>query len=403
MENRFVCYLDKKKNIGDENALILQAESLHKIDNRVYDYVIIDECESVLNQMTSIGTHKEHLLRNFDILERLIRNARHTVFMDAFIGNRTRDFINSFKTEYLIEKYTSLPVKRTFDVIDKFSNWVEEIVKDIKEGKKLYIFCTSKNKILTLLKPRLDMITDKEFLYYHTDSKFKLDNIKEDWTNISGGVITNSVITNGCNFDVKNVFDRIYIFANASSRNNVRDIIQSHMRVRHINDNHLRLCVDTKRNGISYLPVIKSHIDRNFRISELYHKYTLELYDKLPNYERLPVRFRELLINNTMEHNKSVMQLSEMMLIYLEKCGYTQIQLVKDDMIDENEEEPIMIDEDVEMTTDYNSIEDIDYTTMERLKYQAYKSREEKEQLSKFYFKLAIDFNKLEKREMVEE
>jgi hypothetical protein len=83
------CYLDKN---FQADKLIISIESLLCIPaNKIYDMIIIDECESVLKQFSSPTTQGNHILQ-FQRLMYLIANADKVIFADAFITNRTLDF-----------------------------------------------------------------------------------------------------------------------------------------------------------------------------------------------------------------------------------------------------------------------------------------------------------------------
>ncbi|KAJ3286117.1 hypothetical protein HK104_009176 [Borealophlyctis nickersoniae] len=115
------------------------------------------------------------------------------------------------------------------------------ILEELKEGKKLYIFTPYKSG-----KRGVDHITqkittyfgweeNKQVLSYFADKeeeKKKLCDVEELWAKDEVRcVVTNGTISVGVNFDLKDVFDRVY--AHYSNLISVRDFLQSLYRVRH--------------------------------------------------------------------------------------------------------------------------------------------------------------------------
>ena len=84
-------YLDVMGSLGAVDYLIVQAESLHRLSTNTvpYDLVIMDESESILCQMHSVTTHGKNMIANHEMLQRVVSSARHVIFADAFVSDRT--------------------------------------------------------------------------------------------------------------------------------------------------------------------------------------------------------------------------------------------------------------------------------------------------------------------------
>ena len=127
------CYLNHKKKDGKEffNRVIIQPESLWKLDPKtVYDLVILDECESVFTQFTSVTMETKDFERKnvvskikgekvFDRYnefsnrwERIINTSNKLIFCDAFLSNRTIEMYKTLKRKGTILKNTYRPPKR---------------------------------------------------------------------------------------------------------------------------------------------------------------------------------------------------------------------------------------------------------------------------------------------------
>lgn len=109
-----------------------------------YDIVVIDEIESVFNSFRSDTTHGKGLFydKNYHRYEEIIKDAEKVFFMDAYLHHRTIEYIK------ILEPQASINLIQTDDdkigkVINNhqsFYSWYNNIMTDINDGKKLYIF-----------------------------------------------------------------------------------------------------------------------------------------------------------------------------------------------------------------------------------------------------------------------
>lgn len=108
MELQFVNYMDVKGHLSGYNKLILQVESLHRISwaYEPYDLVVMDESESLLFQMNSTGTHRDYHKENYDMLERVVRDAKKVIAMDAFVTDRTLFFLDTMRVSESVFVYS---------------------------------------------------------------------------------------------------------------------------------------------------------------------------------------------------------------------------------------------------------------------------------------------------------
>jgi hypothetical protein len=96
-------YLDCKEKEIHEDRIIISLESLHKLKNLDYDYVIIDECETILKNLDG-ETMNGKTLNNFNILKEIIMKCKNKIICaDAYLSNRTIEFFNE---NYKHEKKT---------------------------------------------------------------------------------------------------------------------------------------------------------------------------------------------------------------------------------------------------------------------------------------------------------
>lgn len=230
------------KNINKASGLIIQTESLFKIQNpKKYEYVIIDEFESVLKNWDS-DTHGKNIEQNFNNFKDIFQSANKIILLDAFTTTHTLEFLNSIgiQNEDIIV-YTSLykaPPKKVIQNTD-YESTLNKMVKDLKDNKKLFVFYAFKggNKnhySIEELKDYLKKETGKRIFSFHAS---KGDKIKKEFTQDADNqwcnydcIITTTSITVGVNYE-KEDYDKIYLMCSGYV-NNPRDIIQSSMRIR---------------------------------------------------------------------------------------------------------------------------------------------------------------------------
>ena len=89
----------KVKNVNECKNLVIQIESLHKLNRNSFDIVILDECESVLKQFSSSTMSKP--IDVFNSLQAQLSCAKKVIFADAFFTNRSLNYVKSFDVHLL--------------------------------------------------------------------------------------------------------------------------------------------------------------------------------------------------------------------------------------------------------------------------------------------------------------
>ena len=320
----FVLYSDVKGSIKSK-YIIIQVESLCRF---THDFkgentlVILDEVESLLYQMTSHKTHGANHMENLEMFETLITNSSKVLCMDAFISNKTLNVLKDINCKYKYFNYTKQLEKRTAINLPKKNILKNKLIKDLSEGKKCYFFCSSRKQLTDyFLTDIIRQFPDKKIIEYHS-KKVSLDltTINDQWKE-ADLIVCTCTITVGCNFDLKDVFNSIFVYASACSRNLVRDIFQSCYRVRHIIDKKLYYCLDTRHNGMN-LPTSIDEITKTISDKVSFYKSHYEKFLKMEFTEHTPKWVKNLLITNIHESNMSIMNLEQLFYKYLELCNY---------------------------------------------------------------------------------
>jgi hypothetical protein len=380
----FVCYLDQNRKILNNPYIVIQAESLHKLElNTGSKLLIIDEVEAFLSQLTSSGTHKSKHVKNINTFIELVRQSDKIICLDAFISNRSLKVFSTLcgKDKIIFSEYTQKPTERKAIEIEEIDDFMKSLINDLDKGKKIFLFSTSNTKLckklLKVYKPRKDgsqkndkvihallplireKFPDKVILEFHSNHcSFQLKDVNKQWKD-ADIVACTSTVTIGNNFDLPNIFHKIYLYASASSKNLVRDMFQASYRVRHLIDNEMVYCLDEKKYGISAdTPTNPKEIERrlitkNDNLVMFYWTGNNGTNFKYDDEQKTPEFVKFLCVFNTMERNIGIMNMRQLFDKYLELCNY-----VKDDDTDIDITE-IIFDEFIEPTIAYDDIPSI--------------------------------------------
>ena len=135
--------------------IMVQCESLHRINPIPYDMLILDEVQSVLQQMFSHGTHR-HIMRSWAILEHMIKSARIVVCMDAHIDQSTIDLITQIRGgSSILHINNAVPRMSRHKIIEKKSSAVAMIMSLLEQGQHVVVpsaSCSLAEKIFAMAK-----------------------------------------------------------------------------------------------------------------------------------------------------------------------------------------------------------------------------------------------------------
>jgi len=142
-------YLNCKESKISEPRLVIQMESLHKLDtNIIYDTVVIDECESVFKQLSS--TTMTQIKKVYNNLIHVIKNASKVLYCDAFILNRTFDFCRGIQQEdeKIVCIHNTLPSNKRDAIQIKNKDFDDQIIENFIINKKTYVCSTSELRFI---------------------------------------------------------------------------------------------------------------------------------------------------------------------------------------------------------------------------------------------------------------
>ena len=360
-----VNYLDFKENkqeITKHKKICCSLESLQDLEIiEKFDIIILDEVETVLNIFSS-PTMKGNTTYNYNLLKSYIEKSERVFAADAFITNRTIDFINNFKGDKTIIINEKPNIER--EAVEVHENKILNVLCDsIKRGEKNYV-CFGSAKKLNLFYDSIikNKLLEKEDILYYTstadDNKTKetLNNINNEWVNFKL-IMTTPTITVGCSFSVLDFFHNTFIVSYPSCV--VRDIFQMHMRARTIKNNKIYFSIpETKTyNFIRSSANIKMNLYNNYddqinynfelqkKLIDEYktklqkqttNKYIINEIERINKYEfyfitkttETPEDMKQILKYNLFEEALSAQHYKYMFYYFLKRCNYKIIDAV---------------------------------------------------------------------------
>jgi hypothetical protein len=239
----------KKHSLHKSNSLIICLNSLHYLNSRdSYDIIVIDEIETFLNKFVDndfIGTSTK--LEIWKELLKFLNNANKVILLDAFITKKTVDFCSKISGRTTLYECTKKTVERTIIIKQHFRGVCNQIITDLKAGKKLFIFYPYKSKCqgfpsMETFRENLERETGARGISINADKDDaelkQIEDVNTHWKDLNF-VMTNNKITVGVNYDNTD-FDKVFLFV--APFNLARDIMQVSCRARHLNENTITLC-----------------------------------------------------------------------------------------------------------------------------------------------------------------
>lgn len=237
----------------DSNRLIMQSESLLKLDRLSFDgevpkfdLVVIDESESVLNNFNS-QTFDGKAETIYDYLRAIIENCGKLITLDGDQHNRTYAFTSSFPGKSINIINTINNNQKKLILTDSEYHYKCDIYNSLETGKKIVICSQSASMAETYYNELKEKYPDLKMSLTigKTDDTTKTEQAKDINLHWEVDVLIYSPsVEAGCNFD-KVWFDKEYLILSTGA-NSQRAVFQMLARVRKFKSNDIL----TYTNGI---------------------------------------------------------------------------------------------------------------------------------------------------------
>jgi len=251
----FKLYSDIEDQYIYNKRIIVQIDSLLRLQLDKYELIIIDECESLARYITS-----NHFTKNFksstivNNLEFRVNDADRVIIMDADLSDRCMNYYTKIKDPD--GKYTKDDIKviintftpykdYTINYMD-YNNWLNEIKIKIGSNKKLVIPMASNNKAKDLHTKLKNDFPNKKIILIHKETSdeeklSELIKINKTWINYDIVIYTPTVCM-GVSFDPSH-FDNIFAYGCHNSLG-AQEFCQMLHRVRNPKDNNIYISLD---------------------------------------------------------------------------------------------------------------------------------------------------------------
>ena len=175
-----------------------------------YDLIIIDECESVLNQFNS-PTFKNKSKETFQYFTELLSYSKKCIFLDGDLSNRSFSFINSISLEQINIINEFKIEKKIYNIVNDRNEYINNIINDLDNNKNICIVSQSRTECENFYKLLSNKFENKVIKIYtsFSDDLEKQKDINIEWLNC-GCLIYSPTIEAGVSFDHNNHFDKIY-------------------------------------------------------------------------------------------------------------------------------------------------------------------------------------------------
>lgn len=243
----FVLYSDVKEGLLTHPRLIIQVESLHRLEvtSDPPDLLILDESESIFEQFES------GLIRQFPQscakFIYMLKYAKHVICMDANITSRTESILRKIREKPIYYHYNSWRNAQdyTYKITSSYSVWGAMLDKYIRKGKRVAIPASSLNMASAIADVIRRRHPDIQLMLYssETEQSVKAEhfaNVNEWWAKYDVIVYTPTV-TAGVSFEMAH-FDRIFGYFTDTSCNDL-SCIQMLGRIRDVKSRKIVLCI----------------------------------------------------------------------------------------------------------------------------------------------------------------
>lgn len=226
----FINYRDKAGQLLQTgSATLISPQSLHQL--RVYRFrgevpppvslLVLDESESTLREMVANRTHGAHLKDNWAELLRCVESAKSIVTSDAFLTNRTLDFLHAVRKQggkLVVNKHRPARGRAVCIVAHNntamYAEWKKRLLERASQGDRLYVVNASKKRSKDLSE-ELEGMGISVLLHTGDERNEKaLHDVNKSWAAVQVVIVT-STITVGVDYsppDADDRFDAVFLW-----------------------------------------------------------------------------------------------------------------------------------------------------------------------------------------------
>jgi hypothetical protein len=319
----------KKVTVIDAPRLILQMSpaSMKLIDGQTYDVMMVDECETVLTMMSFLSIHKNvnDWLAMGQIFEKLIRDTKRVLFMDAFLNDRTMDLLRELRPVVHLVINTTQPYDKQCIQYTNKSQFYTAVANKIRGQQKRGVHIWGTVKAGNEFQPYLEAGKVPSVFYHaNCDAKVKandMDDVNASWAKYRSVGYTGT-ITVGINYTNKDApFDFLSLYATPWG-GVARDFIQALHRSREVTDNVVLAHIDTTPGKQAGFEAGMDAQEKLWSAERSVRRLIVEKLGENPTeYSTLPEWWKRVIMRNRNEQVVNAKFFEVLMPTYMGLCG----------------------------------------------------------------------------------
>lgn len=319
----------KKEPLPAPPLLIMQVSpSLALIGKAEYEFVIADESEALLSMLSpskKIYPQRSTYLDVVRVFERVMRDAKWVLAMDAFLTDRTMNVLRALRpqTKPLLVINPTKPHQYVYEEFRK-DDFVMKLRSEITAGKR--VACVWGTK--PMADAFHEWLTERKVLnqLYHADTDQKVatlhtSDVNTYWAPLQCVGYT-SKISVGTNYTADPSFDLVAVHTWQGAAT-ARDAAQASRRARDNKEGRFMLCMEGKVNSEAARIGVGLHKQEELwkTDTEVKREFLRSLGEDLGEYSTLPQWLKTLLIWNRNETAVNRVVQAPLMRRYMEEMG----------------------------------------------------------------------------------
>lgn len=270
--------IDYRSTVGpirvSEKPVIIQFDSLKRLvlDKTcpVIDLLILDESESIFNQMTNNLMSDNNSVLCMNNFVKLVNISAKTIAMDANDTGRTERLLSFIKGSGSINLVNNSVLLNKYDVeiYQNHTQLTKKVLDLVSSGKRLVIPCLKRKKANILAEKIRSDYPGKIVKLYTSEStpeeKAELSDVNTHWKSCDVLIYT-STISAGISFDVENHFDYLCGFFN----NHTIDYMSATQMLNRVRS------ISTKKYLLSFVHVSSGKMVSHDTDNRLYNYYKM--------------------------------------------------------------------------------------------------------------------------------
>ena len=268
----------------NQNRLIIQVESLHRMELMKPDLLILDECELIFEQLSAGLSGRA--MNNFAIFAHMLKYAARVICLDAYVSSRSILLLRKLREKpiTLVNNTYENQTEDTYYITSKADPWISLMNKYLLAGDRIAVVASSLQEAESVRNFISEHHAGKRSHIYSSETlasekREHFANVDTYWAQYDVLIYT-PTITAGVSFE-RHHFDRIFAFFTDKSCA-VQTCMQMLGRIRNVSQKtyYVRLSLSHETYPIDHVDIMKSLKSTREELTGLTPQLT---YDEIGN------------------------------------------------------------------------------------------------------------------------